>query len=270
MGLQRRFCMCTYTPRPGVRARLKHKEFRALEDHQLEAAAESFDNSLGYWALCCLNLSLARAIACHPPKANPLFFWFHLYFLFLLSPYKCKAPLILISDVLFMMLQMCYLPLTVFATCFSLKDTAWPCNSFHASSFRGWAFLFEWITSNHFSVSIISREPTKQRATALLYFFPPPNAAFFPGRDILWQFRQWQLCKSHPGKSYWWPHFRKAWDDQAAPWYFDHLRTLKLKVTGSILPGNLTKGINCDKRHLEHLLNHLISHQQQQILIFLY
>lgn len=51
-----------------------NKEFWALEDHHLEAAAETFDNSLGYWALCCLNLSLARAIACHPPKANPLFF----------------------------------------------------------------------------------------------------------------------------------------------------------------------------------------------------
>lgn len=246
-----RFCMCMYTHRHGAREWFKHKEFRAVEDHQLEAAAETSDNSPGYWALCRLNLSLARAIACHPPKANPLFSDFASIFSPPPSPDERKAPLILISDVLFMMLQMCYLQLTVFATYFSLKDTAWPCNSFHASSFRGWAFLFEWITSNHFSVSIISSEPAIQRAPALGFFFPP-NAAFFQGRDILWQFRHWQLCKSHPGKSYWWPHSSKVWDDQTAPRYFDHLRTLKLKVPGSILLGNLTKGINCDKRHLEH------------------
>lgn len=76
------FCMCIHTHRHGVRERFKHKEFRAVEDHQLLAAAETSDNSPGYWALCCLNLSLARAIACHPPKANPLFSWFPLYLLF--------------------------------------------------------------------------------------------------------------------------------------------------------------------------------------------
>jgi len=99
------------------------EEFRAAADHQLEAAAETSDNSPGYRALSCLNPSLARAIACHPPKANPLFSDFASI---TSSPPPCerKLPLILISEVLFMMLQMCYLQLTVLATYFSLKDTA--------------------------------------------------------------------------------------------------------------------------------------------------
>lgn len=54
--------------------RCKTKGFRAAEDHQLEAATETSNNSPGYRALWCLNLLLARVIACHPPKANPLFF----------------------------------------------------------------------------------------------------------------------------------------------------------------------------------------------------
>lgn len=243
---------CTHVH--GVRG-AKPKGFRAAEDHQLEAATETWNNSPGYRALWCLNLLLARVIACHPPKANPLFFWLCLYLLSAQppAPYECRAPLIFISDALATMLQMRYLQLTVFTTYFSLKDTAWPCNSFHASSFRRWAFLFEWITSNHSSVSIISREPATQRAAALWWcFFFPPNAAFFPGRDVLWQFRHWQLCKSHPGKSYWWPHSGKVLYDQTAPRYFDHLRALKLKVASSILLGNLTKGFICDKRHSEH------------------
>lgn len=156
----------------GVRG-AKPKGFRAAEDHQLEAATETWNNSPGYRALWCLNLLLARVIACHPPKANPLFFWLCLYLLSAQppAPYECRAPLIFISDALSTMLQMRYLQLTVFTTYFSLKDTAWPCNSFHASSFRRWAFLFEWITSNHSSVSIISREPATQRAAALWWCF---------------------------------------------------------------------------------------------------
>lgn len=54
--------------------RCKTKGFRAAGDHQLEAATETWNNSPGYRALWCLNLLLARVIACHPPKANPLFF----------------------------------------------------------------------------------------------------------------------------------------------------------------------------------------------------
>lgn len=45
---QKRFCMRMYTRRHGVRERLKHKQFGAIEDHQLEAAAENSDNSPGY------------------------------------------------------------------------------------------------------------------------------------------------------------------------------------------------------------------------------
>lgn len=155
-----------------VRERFKHKEFQAVEDHQYEAAVETSGNCPHYWALCCLNLSLAEAITCHHQN---LILFFLISPLSSLPPYECKASLILISDVLFMMLQVCYLQLTVPTTYFSLKDTAWPCNSFHASSFRGWAFLFEWITSNHFSASIISSEQATQRAPALVWgwvFFP--------------------------------------------------------------------------------------------------
>lgn len=106
--------------------RCKTKPFRAAEDHQLEAATETSNNSPGYRALWGLNLFLARVIVCHPPKANPLFS--HSASIFSPptppAPYECKAPLIFISDVLFTMLQMCYLQLTVFTTYFSLKDTA--------------------------------------------------------------------------------------------------------------------------------------------------
>jgi len=84
----------------------------------------------------------------------------------------------------------------------------------------------------------------------LWVFFFLQMQHFFSGRDILRQFRHWQLCKSHPGRSYWWPHSSEVLYDQTAPRYFDHLRTLK--VASSILLGNLTKGIICDKRHREH------------------